>query len=217
MINFCSRSIIHVIFKWINEYNSSKGNNFTQSVLLLCLLLVNGQCWCFDSEIAQFNPATGIDFSPDNLTFLTIDFPNSLINFWRIYTKDLIYTYNTPSQPTTAKYLKDENHICIGMTNGDIVIFNVTTYTNSSINNPLGASVVEIDFSWNSYSLLACSSNKLMSMDYSGSVSWTISSGSISNIYSCKLNKADGAVSYLPHHLLFLQCSPDWLCFLHQL
>lgn len=80
------------------------------------------------------------------------------------------------------------------MQNGDIRILNASNYAVfNTISNPLSGAVVELDFSWNSNSLLACSSNKLMFMNYAGTVSWTISGGGISSMYSCKLNKADGA------------------------
>lgn len=156
--------------------------------------MVGGQCWCFDSQVAQFNSASEIDFSIDNVTFISVDSTNSLVNFWRVDTKALIYSYSTPSQPKTAKFSKDGKNIGIGMNNGDIIIFNVTTYAVfSTISNPLGGAVVELDFSWNTNSLLACSTSKLMFMSYSGAVTWTISGGGIGSVYSCKLNKADGA------------------------
>lgn len=163
-------------------------------ILVLSLLVVGVESWCFDTQVAQFSSASEIDFSIDNQTFLSVDSSNSLINFWRVDTKVLIYSYPTPSQPKSAKFSKDGVNIGIGMQNGDIRILNASNYAVfNTISNPLSGAVIELDFSWNSNSLLACSSSKLMFMNYAGSVSWTISGGGISNMYSCKLNKADGA------------------------
>lgn len=163
------------------------------AMLVLSLLLVGAEGWCFDTQLSQFSSASEIDFSFSNQTFLSVDSSNSLVNIYRVDTKALIYSYSTPSQPKSAKFSKDGNNIGIGMQSGDIQILNITTYAVfNTISNPLSGAVVELDFSWNSNSLLACSSSKLMFMNYAGSVSWTITGG-ISNMYSCKLNKVDDA------------------------
>jgi hypothetical protein len=166
--------------------------SLTSVILLVIPLLLIPQlnCWCYDSTLTQFGSASEIDFSFDNVTFLATDPSNKLVNFWRIDTKELLYTYVAPSTTNSAKFSKDGSVIGIGMQNGDVILLNANTYTlNNTLSNPVGA-VVEIDFSWLTNSLIVCSSNSIKYISYTGSVVWTINPGS--SLTSCKLNKADG-------------------------
>ncbi len=81
------------------------------SLLAFTLLIVASSCWCFDTEITQLNSASEIDFSPNNIHFLSVDKTLGVVNIWRVDTKSLIYVYTPPSFPNTAKYSKDGNYI----------------------------------------------------------------------------------------------------------
>lgn len=92
-------------------------------LLVVSLMVAGVDSWCFDTVITQFNSAAEIDFSFDNNTFLAVDSGNKLVNFWRMDTKELVFTYPTaPQTPTSAKFSKDGNYIGIGESNGDIII-----------------------------------------------------------------------------------------------
>jgi WD40 repeat protein len=187
-------NIVFLILMGVNNTSRNGSNQVARALyafLLVNLLLVGVNAWCYDSEITQFSSATEIDFSPDNLTFLAVDSTNNLVNFWRIDTKALVHSYPATNTPKSAKFSKDGNYIGVGLQNGTIIILTASTYAvSSTLNNPLGGGVVEIDFSWNGNNLIGCASNTIKFMSYSGAVAWTING--FSNIYSCKLNKADG-------------------------
>jgi nucleoside-diphosphate-sugar epimerase len=53
----------------------------------------------------------------------------SSVNFWRIDTKELIFTYITNSNPNTAKFSKDGSIVGIGTSSGDVVILDPANYS----------------------------------------------------------------------------------------
>lgn len=76
------------------------------------------------------------------------------------------------------------------MQSGDVLILNAMSMsTYGTISSPVGA-ILEIDFSWNSNSLIACGANQIKFIGIDGTSTWSINVRS--PLFSCKLNKADG-------------------------
>lgn len=165
-------------------------------MLVLLTLIGGGSCWCLDSEVSQLNTASSVDFAPDNQVFLATDSTANMVNFWRIDTKELIYTYTNANTPVSAKFSKLGNVVGVGLSNGDVVILNyngLSGYTaNTTLTNPANGAVVEIDFSWiTANSMIVCSNSKIRFINYVTNANpWTINGNG--TLFSCKLNKADG-------------------------
>jgi hypothetical protein len=98
-------------------------------LLLVALFLPDGQCWCYDTVLTQLRTASSLDFSPDNITFVAVDSVSRHVNFWRIDTKELIFTYITNSTPNTAKFSKDGSIVGIGTSSGDVVLLYSANYS----------------------------------------------------------------------------------------
>lgn len=124
-----------------------------------------------------------------------------VVNFWRLDTKELVYTHNSSgsSTPISAKFSKDGKIVGIGYWNGSVVLLNVSGFTYTffkTLSDPTGTgnAIVELDFSWVSNSnLIVCSRSVINYVNYNGNVAWTVTGiGGGPNILSCKLNKLDG-------------------------
>jgi hypothetical protein len=170
--------------------------------LMVGLLAEGGDCWCFDTTMAQLNTATEVDFSLDNQTILAVDNNANQVNFWRLDTKEIVYTHSSPSsKPISAKFSKDGKIVGIGYWNGSVTFLNATSsFTFSwykTLGDPTGTSnskpIAELDFSWmTSNSLIVCAGNVINFINYAGSTAWSVSGLGGVTITSCKLNKLDG-------------------------
>lgn len=110
----------------VHSMNSFRSELF---LLIFALLITTSSSWCFDTQVTQFKSAEEIDFSPNNIHFLSVDRSNSAVNIWRIDTKSIVFTYYTTSPPKTAKFSKDGIYIGIGMVSGNITILTAATMT----------------------------------------------------------------------------------------
>lgn len=172
--------------------------------LVLVAVWAGGECWCFDTTLAQLNAANEVDFSIDNMTLVAVD--NNLgvisarvVNFWRLDTKEVVYVHNSSggAAPVSAKFSKDGKLVGIGYNNGSVIILNVTgfTYTwHTTLSNPTGTGFIsEIDFSWVNYNnLIVCGGSVIRYITVNGATVWPVTGINPSNgITSCKLSKLD--------------------------